>query len=72
MSDPHKPLVNWYTIEHSGTGHMARAMVPGGWLVRISEDVYVNNKGYGYPNTGYEWRTSITFVPDPTHEWERW
>lgn len=50
---------------------MNRTKVFGGWLVSAISDVNtVLPDGIGIRNDqGYEWRTSITFVPDPNHEW---
>ena len=45
-----------------------RAKVPGGWLVATSNDAVVTI--HDIVQEGYQWRTSITFMPDPKHEWE--
>lgn len=51
---------------------ISRAKILSGWLVTATTDVRsAVNTGYNQPDytTGYEWRASITFVPDPKHEW---
>lgn len=45
----------------------SRARVPGGWIVKVREDVMHHDSEYG---TGYDWRVAICFVPDPGHTWE--
>ncbi len=64
--------LKWETVD-STTETISRAKIFGGWLVSAVNDVRspVNN-GYNQPDypTGYEWRTSITFIPDPNHEWK--
>jgi len=48
-----------------------RTKIFGGWLVESCSDVYhVGDPNYGQTGSGYDWRTSVTFVPDPAHEWE--
>jgi len=48
-----------------------RAQVPGGWLVKVYEDVYINmHIDDNRPEPGYAWQVSMCFVPDPNHEWE--
>jgi len=46
-----------------------RAKVPGGWLVKVHQDVYVSLHEDMRPTDGYAWQTSMTFVPDLTHSW---
>jgi len=44
-----------------------RAKVFGGWLVRVYTEVELEyNHGQ---NITYEKQITITFVPDPNHEW---
>lgn len=59
-----KPLPNkqGYTLE--------RAKVFGGWLVREMHDVLHINPNYHSLQPGYEWRSTLTFIPDPSHTWE--
>lgn len=49
------------------SGAAYRTRVFGGWLVKITEDVYhitASNGPYGH-----DFRVAMTFVPDPDHEW---
>jgi len=64
--------LEWEEVPHNHGGYMTRVSIPGGWLVRYTEDVRSPVfTGYEAPEyiQGYEWRTSITFVPDVNHEW---
>jgi hypothetical protein len=45
-----------------------RAAVPGGWLVGSSDEV-IHDTQSGF-NSGWDWRTSLTFITDPKHTWE--
>jgi hypothetical protein len=66
-------MLNWEGIKHDHGFTMQRTPIPGGWLVAVVSDVMTPiNTGYNMPEPreGYEWRTSITFVPDPNHEWK--
>lgn len=61
----------WEMIDENPTVYRARIF--NGWLVRLSLDVMTPiNTGYDKPEmlTGYEWRESLTFVPDPNYEWK--
>lgn len=50
--------------------HHQRAKVPGGWLVKVFEDVTTYlGEDRGIVD-GYNWRIAMTFVPDPKHEWK--
>jgi len=61
------PILLW---ENIGTGEW-RAKVPGGWLVKITEEVIDNlTSSIGSRQTGFEWRPALAFIPDPSHEWE--
>jgi hypothetical protein len=46
----------------------SRAQVIGGWIVRFCDDV-AHNTGMGIEN-GWDWRSSMVFVPDPSHQWD--
>lgn len=63
--------LDWEEVEDNHAGYMYRSMVPGGWLVKITEDVCspsnVDHIGW---QQDYEWRSSLTFIPDPTYEWK--
>lgn len=64
--------LEWENIEHNHGNYLVRAKVFGGWLVMSTDDVQtLRNDGYTLnPESGYEWRTSIAFVPDIKHEWK--
>jgi hypothetical protein len=50
-----------------------RAKVIGGWIVKTTEDVFHVAPDWGdasYFKSGWDWRISTCFVPDPNHEWE--
>lgn len=64
--------LEWEQIEHNHGNYLTRAKVFGGWLVMSTDEVQTPmDEGYDKPvnRQGYEWRTSITFVPDLKHEW---
>lgn len=73
-----KIKLEWEPIDQEHAGTMFRARVPGGWLVKEVQDKALaypeefkeNVNGWRY-ETGYEWRSSVTFVPDAEHEWGR-
>ncbi len=47
-----------------------RAPIPGGWLVKAFEDVFEDRSNYGQGIvSGWQWRVTMCFVPDPNHEW---
>lgn len=48
-----KVEIVWKTIKHNGAGHLSRALVPGGWLVKQDLD----------------FSSTIVFVADPEHNW---
>jgi len=64
--------LQWEEIEHNNGFYLRRSKIHGGWLVTAISDVMtVLPDGNGIRNDqAYEWRTSITFVPDPNHEWK--
>ena len=45
-----------------------RAKVFGGWLVKAYEDVIHNHEFNGMVS-GWDFRATMAFVPDPKHEW---
>ena len=47
--------IKWEELASSGTYYFCRAKIPRGWLVREESG------GVGV--------VSLTFVPDPKHEW---
>lgn len=46
-----------------------RAPIPGGWLVKVTSEVIHQNPQQGM-QSGWDWRSSITFVPDKAHSWK--
>ncbi len=63
--------VTWEQIK-SDHGHTVfRAKIFGGWLVLVSNEVSTQvPDGDSFRNEQqWEWRESVTFVPDPKHEW---
>lgn len=60
--------IKWEDIKNNSGGYLYRAKVIGGWLVKLTEDV-ITYKDDGYSTNNYEYRSSITFVPDSKHEW---
>lgn len=61
------PELVWVRMD-SNVASAFRAQVPGGWLVMIEQDVAHLNEYNNYMY-GQDWRTSVTFVPDPSHSW---
>lgn len=59
-----KIRLEWEDLDQDTAGHIQRAAIPGGWLVRQVDDALIEGT-----ESGYEWRTSMTFVPDPNHVW---
>lgn len=65
--------MKWESVHQDHAQNIYRAAIIGGWLVMSVDDV--RSPIYtGYPQPeykdGYEWRSSITFVPDINHEWD--
>ena len=58
--------IKWETLTTDIAVTIQRAQVPGGWLVISVDEVITPNT---LNDTGYEWRSSICFMPDPNHEW---
>lgn len=59
----------WEEVETpSHLGYMWRSRTPTGWLVRETQDVthHIPDRGL---DSGYDWRVSLTFVPDPDGLW---
>lgn len=64
--------LKWEEINHDRGWYMCRARVFGGWLISATSDVKTleNTDTINFfANVGTEWRTSITFIPDPNCEW---
>jgi hypothetical protein len=49
-------------------GILERSRTPTGWLVRETQEV-VQPSAASPLDSGYQWRVSLTFVPDPEHVW---
>lgn len=59
-------ILKWEKIDDG----MHRSRTPTGWLVRECVEVcHINSGNQEYITSGYDWRTSITFVPDPDEVW---
>lgn len=66
-------MLNWEEIPQSTAGSLQRCEVPMGWLVKEVHEVYLTLNQLDIPTLdcgGFTWTSSITFVPDPHHEWE--
>lgn len=62
--------LEWESVnDNSCISTTERAKVFGGWLVKITDEVLQSMHEDQPPTEGYEWRTSICFLPDPNHEW---
>ncbi len=60
----------WEDVPQDHAGTMSRMRVPGGWLVKIVDDVNIYmGRDQAHPQGGYEWRTTMAFVPDPEYRW---
>jgi hypothetical protein len=64
-------MVEWEEIKQNTAGILFRYKLSNGWLVKEVQDVHLElNDGRNLLNhTGFEWSSSITFVPDSAHEW---
>lgn len=66
-------MLNWDEINHDNGFILRRAKVFGGWLVNSLLDGCTPTRysnGYIENERSHEWRSSLTFVPDPNHEWD--
>lgn len=54
-------MLKWEQLEQDHAGYIYRARVPGGWLVK---EVLTDCR-----DSGYEWRSSLVFIPDPDRTW---
>lgn len=62
------PELIWEEIK-SSMGFFYRAKVVGGWLVKEVFDV-ITNPTENLQSYGFEYRGSLTFIPDPNYSWE--
>jgi hypothetical protein len=66
--------IKWEQIQQDHGDYLYRAKVPGGWLVKNTNDVLTtrsdpNDHRYPYEEN-LEYRSSICFIPDPNNEWK--
>ncbi len=61
--------IEWELLEQDQSGYMYRSKVPGGWMVKCVEDVLVDLNEDRKMCNGYEWRSALCFVPDPSYQW---
>lgn len=59
-------MLEWEQVTDDGTTWRLR--VPGGWVVRYSDDVIHDHPVQGMIG-GWDWRSSLTYVPDWSWEW---
>jgi len=65
--------IEWQEVPQPHLAKLYRAKVFGGWLVKTVDEVLTPTflqQGRFERSPEMEWRTSITFVPDPKHEWD--
>ena len=62
-------MLEWEEIKQNNAGYLSRAKVIGGWLVKYTDNVLKDLNSECTMQDGYEWRSSITFVPDVNYEW---
>ena len=70
-------MLNWEEISNSSCTDVFRAPVFGGWLVMSVDNTQTQFPEQWGPSlvsfrndTGYEWKSSVTFIPDAKHEWD--
>jgi hypothetical protein len=61
--------LKWEEIKQDRAFYLYKAKVPGGWLVACTDDVLDQSEQL-FHQSGWEWRTSITYVPDPLGVWK--
>lgn len=60
--------MEWEELDNGGhSGSIFRAKVPGGWLYK-NVDPVMTVMPSGLLDSGYEWRTTICFVPNLEEE----
>lgn len=65
-------MLNWEEIPQDQAGFLCRTKIPGGWLVKEVQEVHIDLRRDHIDilnSKGYEWTSSICFVPDPQHQW---
>lgn len=60
----------WEDVPQDNGFYLRRTPIFGGWLVQAISDVISRNADGERRWENDEWRTSITFVPDPQHQWD--
>lgn len=58
-------MMEWEQIDF----YLFRVKVLGGWIVKYEVGVVYNTDHAGM-SEGWDWRTSICFVPDEGHYWK--
>lgn len=61
-----KLKIEWQFIDEYNS--MCRLKVPGGWLVKVTEEVCHQTGEQGL-QSGWDWRVGLAFYPDPEHNW---
>jgi len=60
--------MDWEWIED---GYLRRLRTPMGWIVQSFTDIAHDRSEYGQGMAcGWDWRTALTFVFDPFHNWK--
>jgi len=61
-------MPKWEQVTEDGSTWRLR--VPGGWIVRYSDDIIHDQSdlGRGF-QSGWDWRSSLVFVSDWNWEW---
>ena len=63
-------LLDWESVESHIRIITMRTKIFGGWLVKSYENVgYTTLNSTDTKLKDSDWRISLTFVPDPNHEW---
>ncbi len=62
-------MIYWEELDQNIGGTLFRTKVPGGWLVKEVQEVCTQLPG-DRSDSGLEWRSTLAYVPDPTHSWE--
>jgi hypothetical protein len=58
--------LKWEKIDNS----YERAKVFGGWILKVCDEVMHDRSEFGQGMVGgWDWRSSICFIPDPDHLW---
>jgi hypothetical protein len=69
--------MKWEPIPQENAVSVWRSPVFGGWLVMVTDEVQTqqpeawSSQIPSFRNEqSHEWRSSITFMPDPQHQWD--